>query len=275
MEILLITAGVIFLLLIAFISIAKDYVNDNSIRSYKESVHFIEGDKILYVLAHPDDEVLISGTLGLLKKRYNVTISALYLTHGEDGPTGGIVSKDKLREERLKEINDVKEVLNIDSLTLLNYPDRYLDREDPDRIAEDIKLHIDNFKPDYIFTFDNNIGMYGHPDHIVAGKITREVAEKTECVKGIFEMTLPKPMIALALRMSKTFKERYDIDNGLPEPNCAVNIYSACHTRLKVTKCHKSQWQVMAELQPLYNKIPYPIYYLIFNREYYHYTKLN
>lgn len=274
MEILLIVVAVLVFLVALILMLLNNYVNDNSVKGVKSSVKPNQGVRIMYVVAHPDDEVPMSGMLMWLKSKYNAKIFGLYLTHGEDGPTGGLVERGQLKETRREEITEVGEILKLNKLTVLDYPDRYLNTQDIEKLQSTIQGYMDEYKPDYILTFDENIGMYGHPDHIIAGSLSLKAAQSSPTVQGVFQMTLSSKMIALALKLSKTFKERYDINNGLPAPNCALNIYSHAKTKLLITKAHKTQWQVMQELQPLHNLIPYPIYYLIFNREYYNYVEV-
>lgn len=225
----------------------------------------------MYVVAHPDDEVLMSGTLSLLKRRYNLPVKALYLTHGEDGPTYDLVPKSGLKQRRTQELGQVKKVLALDEMVVCDYPDRYLADQDFDAVCQTVQREMEAFAPTYIFTFDENIGMYGHTDHVTAGKAAVRTAKQADGLKGVFQMTLPSGMLALALKMSKTFRERYDTERGLPQPNVAANIYRWRKYRYAVTRAHETQTAVMRELQPYYDKLPRWLYYAVFNREYFYY----
>lgn len=251
---------------------AHCYVNDVSVPSYKSKIKLAKGDKIVYIVAHPDDEVLMSGTIATWQKKYNISVSAIYLTHGEDGPTGGLVEKCDLKQRRLAELQDVSKVLKLDNMVVLDYPDRYLNQQNINDVTAKVADIVEQWKPRYIISFDRAIGMYGHPDHIVAGVVAKSIAKTADTVEGLIEMTLPLNMIKLAMKVSKTFRERFSKDEKLPLANIQCNFYARRMVRRAVTDCHKTQWQVMAELQPLYNKIPPVIYYAIFSKEYYHYT---
>lgn len=225
---------------------------------------------VLIVLAHPDDEVMMAGTISKMKAAQN-KIHMLYLTHGEDGPTGGLVEKSELGQERMKELQQVRQVLSVDSLTVLDFPDRYLSSVSKEQIYEAIGEEILRYQPDYVFTFDASLGLYGHEDHRYCGECTIEMAlTKQYNIKSVFIMTLSPIMIRLALKMSQTFKTRYETSKGLPPPTTRVNIARFGKQKHQVILCHKTQWQVMGDVQPLYDKIPYFLYYRLLNKEYFH-----
>jgi LmbE family N-acetylglucosaminyl deacetylase len=258
-------------LLCAALAFANGFVNQFGVPRLGKRVRLTKDDRILYVVAHPDDEVLMSGTLSLLKRRYHLPVQALYLTHGEDGPTFDLVPKSGLKERRTQELGRVKELLSLDEMRVCDYPDRYLAKQDFDAVCETVRFEAEAFDPTYIFTFDESIGMYGHTDHVAAGKAAVCAGRELDGVKGVFQMTLPSGMLSLALKMSKTFRERYDPARGLPRPNVAVNIYRWRNIRYAVTRAHETQTAVMRELQPYYDKLPRWLYYAIFDREYFYY----
>jgi LmbE family N-acetylglucosaminyl deacetylase len=266
---------IILLLLLSLIAVARSFVNDDKIPAYTKKINLSEGVRIMYVFAHPDDEVLISGTLAMLKKKYNASIKALYLTHGEDGPTGGIVEKADLKQERAKELNEVKRELDIDEMVIKDYPDRHLNTINKAELVKVIRDEAAGFNPDYIITTDDVIGLYGHTDHIAAGAAAKEAVSLIPSVKGLLVMTLPKQMIKLAMKMSKTFRERFTEGKALPSPNVAFMIWHERSKRLAVTRFHRTQHEVMRDLQPYYEKLPAALYYAVFNKEYYEYTDEN
>lgn len=262
---------IIAALLTGALAFGNGFVNQSGVPRLTRRVRFGKDDKILYVVAHPDDEVLMSGTLSLLKRSLKLPVKALYLTHGEDGPTFDLVPKSGLKERRTQELGRVKEILSLDEMVVCDYPDRYLANQDFDDVCRTVGREMEAFQPTYVFTFDESIGMYGHTDHVAAGKAAVRMAKQAESVKGVFQMTLPSGMLALALKMSKTFRERYNAEHGLPKPNVAVNIYRWRKYRYAVTRAHETQTAVMRELQPYYDKLPRWLYYAVFDREYFYY----
>lgn len=229
---------------------------------------------VLAVFAHPDDEIMVAGSLAKWKKR-GCKIHLLYFTHGEDGPTGGIVEKCKLGTEREKELSSVKKILNADSLTILNYPDRYLNTVAQSRLEEELLQKVKELSPDTVISFDNTIGLYGHTDHAFAGKCTQEALKNNlTCVKQLLIMTLGGKIIKLAKKMSSTFKNNYKDENGLPCANLSVSILCFGRQKKMVALAHLTQHQVVEDVQPMVKKIPYWLYYTIFSKEYFYFEGL-
>lgn len=270
---LILVPAALIALLCGVVELANRFVNQSGVARLTKRVQFGANDRILYVVAHPDDEVLMSGTLSILKQRFHLPVKALYLTHGEDGPTFDLVPKSGLKQRRAEELERVKEILSLDEMVVCDYPDRYLADQDFDAVCQTVRAEAEAFAPTYIFTFDENIGMYGHTDHVAAGRAAVRIAKELDGVKGVFEMTLPSGMLSLALKMSRTFRERYDPARGLPQPNVAANIYRWRKIRFAVTRAHETQTAVMRELQPYYDKLPRCLYYAIFDREYFYYRE--
>ena len=99
-----IIAAFLLLLVCGALAFGNGFVNQSGVPRMTRRVRFGKDDKILYVVAHPDDEVLMSGTLSLLKRSLKLPVKALYLTHGEDGPTFDLVPKSGLKERRCSPI---------------------------------------------------------------------------------------------------------------------------------------------------------------------------
>lgn len=249
-------------------------VNDWQVKEKKDGLSLKKSHRLLAILAHPDDEVVIAGTLAKLKAKGS-DIHLLYATHGEDGPTGGIVSQDKLGKTRLKELQEAAAILKADSLEVLNYPDRCLNQLAKSEFKNKLTEKIHEIRPDLIICFDDRIGLYGNEDHLYTGRLAQETAkENSHIVTDLLIMTLSKPMLKAALRFSRTFKERYDPQKGLPDANLAIRISPYGTLKKKVIQAHKTQNEVMNDVQPLWDKIPAAIYYRILSKEYFHHIKL-
>ncbi len=228
----------------------------------------VSGD-VLYILAHPDDEVMIAGTVMRLG-RMGFRTHGLYLTRGEDGPTGGLVPKEQLGEFRERELEEAARILGLSSLEVLHFRDRHLPLEDKTAMAAAVKEKIALLHPSLVIGFDRELGLYGHDDHVIAGMLARNTsAEPGSGVRAYLEITLPAPQVRLAGRLSKTFREGTKSGKHLPSPNLAVGITRVAAKKMRLVHCHASQWQVMRELLPFHDKVPAWIYFQIFGREYF------
>ncbi|GAM12494.1 PIG-L deacetylase family protein [Mesobacillus selenatarsenatis] len=276
--VLLSIVSLLVVLVTGAVMYANYYVNDEDIHVSEEL--FPEGapKKILAIFAHPDDEIMIAGTYHKLNKDKDVISVLSTFTRGEAGGTGGLIPKEKLGETRTKELEKSAEILKIDHLEVYDYPDSGLADAGHEAIKQTIRELIHLYKPTTVLTYDDIVGLYGHPDHVVMSKLTKEVVtaemEKEDSpVKRLYFATLPKPMIDLALKLSPTFKERYPRDKGLPEPTIAFPMASEASARKQVLLAHETQWKTAASVQPYHDKVPSWIYYRIFDREYYHLVK--
>lgn len=134
--------------------------------------------RLLAVLAHPDDESLgMGGTLATYASS-GIEVSLLTATRGEAGqfrgsPAGqpGHPGADVLARIREAELRDAATVLGIRRVTVLDYPDRHLDRAKPREIIGRVVGELRQVRPDVVVTFGPD-GAYGHPDHIAISQFT-------------------------------------------------------------------------------------------------------
>lgn len=267
--------GLLAIALVGIVTYANFYVNDEDVKVSTELFPKNSPKRILAIFAHPDDEIMVAGTFHKLSEDEDVVSVLATFTRGEAGPTGGLVSQDLLGKERTKELTNISEILDTDHLEIFDYPDGGLTNTDPNKIKDSIRQLIDTYQPTTILTYDDVLGLYGHPDHLLMGKLTKEVvleevSKGGSSIKRLYMATLPKPMIDLALKLSPTFQENYPAEGGLPEPSIAFPMASEAKVKKQVLLAHKTQWEVVGSVQPYYDKIPSQIYYRIFDREYYH-----
>ena len=131
-------------------------------------------EKLLCVLAHPDDESLGNG--GVLAK-YAAEGVETYLvtaTRGERGWLGN--SKEYPGPEALGRVREAElyaaaEVLGIRRVEFLDYLDGDLDQAQPAEVIARIAEHVRQIKPQVVITFGPD-GGYGHPDHIAISQFT-------------------------------------------------------------------------------------------------------
>lgn len=221
-------------------------------------------DELVVLFAHPDDEVMMAGSLAKWSEQ-GKQITAIYLTHGEDGPTSGICKQSELKEVRSQELQEVAQLLHYEKLLIYHYPDRCLSTVSIDEIVKEIKNDLPS-NIQTIISFDDKIGLYGHEDHIHASKVAAIIANDFAC--EYYQMTLSKGMKQLAHKVSATFQKQ-NVKALLPISTHRVYIANFGVVKKKVVEAHKSQRVVMNDVQPLIFKIPASLYYNLFSYEYY------
>ena len=129
------------------------------------ATHLPAWDRVLVVVAHPDDE---SFGLGAVIDKFTSgqsEVHVLTLTHGEASTLGGEI--DDLAAERRQELLRASEIPNISSVELRDWPDGGLEHADEHSVVEDIKRAIAKHQPDGLLVFERQ-GVNRHPDHAAA-----------------------------------------------------------------------------------------------------------
>jgi LmbE family N-acetylglucosaminyl deacetylase len=124
----------------------------------------IDGQVVLAVFAHPDDESLSSGgTLARLADA-GARVVVVCATHGECG-SGLMDGGSALARLRALELKAAAQILGVHELILLSHRDGELRWTEMTHFAAELALIIDSRRPSAILTFDQD-GLYWHPDHI-------------------------------------------------------------------------------------------------------------
>lgn len=131
--------------------------------------------KVLVVLAHPDDPEFFCGATTARWVRAGHRVSYCVLTCGDKGTKDLTIGTDELCSIRQSEQRFAGKVLGVEDIRFLNYPDGYLI---PDlNLRRDITRVIRIVRPDILVTcdpltlFTANSGL-NHPDHRAAGQAT-------------------------------------------------------------------------------------------------------
>jgi N-acetyl-1-D-myo-inositol-2-amino-2-deoxy-alpha-D-glucopyranoside deacetylase len=143
---------------------------------------------LMAVHAHPDDEAI--GTGGVLAKysARGVRTVVVYATQGE---AGEILNPEfvpaspglDIEDIRARELAEALKLLKVESVFFLGYRDsgmvgapgnldpRAFIQADMDQAAGKLVKIIRSARPDVVVTY-NEKGIYGHPDHVMAHRIT-------------------------------------------------------------------------------------------------------
>jgi LmbE family N-acetylglucosaminyl deacetylase len=176
---------------------------------------------LMAVHAHPDDEASTTGGVLALYAAQGVRTVLVTCTDGScgDGPGGvkpGDAGHDRAEVARLREVELRRscEILDIGHLELLGYRDSgmmgWAANDEPgafwgmnvDDAARPLVDLIERYRPQVIVTYDAN-GFYGHPDHIMAHRITMAAAASTGIPAKVYHTAIARSgfaEFAIALR---------------------------------------------------------------------------
>lgn len=133
--------------------------------------------KILVILAHPDDPEFFFGATIARWVDAGHTVSYLLLTRGDAGGNDLSVNPEELAARREVEQQKAAHVLGVENIQFLNHPDGFLHLND--EIRKEVVRVIRQQKPDILVTCDPTNyfirDVYiNHPDHRTAGLIALE-----------------------------------------------------------------------------------------------------
>lgn len=257
------------LLLVAFI-LARARLNDMRVPIRRDLFASGAPKRIMAIWAHPDDEITSAGTLSALTSA-GADLTLVYLTAGEAARDTGY-SRDELAKVRREEAKSAGALLGASHVEVLDFPDSGLATTDPAVAKAAIAGLIERFQPGVIVSFDEQVGFYGHPDHVQTGRWVREVVDAgAPSVTRLYQATLPKALVSLALKLVQAFRDNYPTDpaRGLPPATLAFPIARQAKTKRRLLDVHKSQAKIIADVQPYYDRVPAWLYYRLFDREYF------
>lgn len=186
-----------------------------------------KGYRALLVHAHPDDETINNGATMALYAALGAHITLITCTRGEEGDILipelthlASAKEDKLGEHRIIELADAMTALGIrdhrflaqgakiyrDSGMMGTDPNNRLDvfwQANLEEAADYLVAVIEEIKPHILITYDE-IGGYGHPDHIQAHRVAMRAAEKAKWqIPKIYWNTMPKSVLIQSMAAMK------------------------------------------------------------------------
>ena len=295
MKKLIIFLSVITLLIISGLFYFRSMIQDEDVPQTENLIPDNLPKKALAIFAHPDDEITIIGTMKMLKSQ-GVETGICYMTRGEAGLNGSIIDVSKIKEladtslnklkkvlgqRRTREVDNVANILELNHHEMFDFPDSGTSNVPLDSLKKVVRSLIRKYRPSILFTLDDKVGLYGHPDHRNVSKAVLEVFEedkgKTDfSPKKLYQVTLPKDMITFALKIADGFRKNYPKDptKGLPQADMSVNVSVYGRFKRDCMLAHVSQRPTFDDMQPGFATLPPWIYFRVFDREYFHMIEL-
>jgi bacillithiol biosynthesis deacetylase BshB2 len=205
--------------------------------------------RLLVVLAHPDDEsFLCGGTIAKMSER-GVLITLLCATKGEMGRRMGnpiLTTREALPGLRVRELKSACEELGIKDLRFLHVRDKTIEFESSDLLAERIIKVIREVQPDALVTFHEKYG--GHPDHCAIGRAAEFAFLKSGDPDFYPDPVFPAFKIhSLYFVLWHTFYEDWLNKNGQSSIT-RVNITGTLQKKIRALRSHRSQTLAVPEL---------------------------
>jgi LmbE family N-acetylglucosaminyl deacetylase len=190
-------------------------------------------EQICVVLAHPDDETIISGTMAKLTSK-GCTITVVYVTSGDDGPdeTGQGLRGEALAIVREEEAQTALQAIGIKKPPIfLKYPDGHV----PDHI-EDIQRKLCNLlneiKPSVVISFGPD-GITDDWDHKMTGFATDLAFDLTDSGLLLLHMAITNNLVPVYA---------YGVEVSKKAVNIRVNVSGFAKERVQAFEAHHTQF---------------------------------
>ncbi len=253
----------------------------------------IKNKKAMIVIAHDDDMCAMAGTASLLNR---------------NGWEIAVVSFSKTPERDEAQIQACKSILDTVIFVELNPEQIRNDNEEERRayyafpkdsfdivfnkviIEKEFIKHINNFNPTIIFTLDNKIGGYGHPEHLLISQMVIDLAEEkrispSHIYQSVFTDHMENSIMERHSRRMKSWgfpgdewenaKKIYNVD-GMPEPTVQINIREEAQAKMDYLKSYnKRERKTIGFFVPAFEEHSAEEYFEIFDREFYRIIKIN
>lgn len=188
---------------------------------------------ICAVLAHPDDETIISGTLSMLTgKGFDITV--VYVTSGDDGPdeTGKGLYGNALGVVREKEAQQALRIIGIQNPPVfLRYPDGHV-HEYTDSVRHLLNDLFEEITPQLVIGFGPD-GITGSRDHTFTGFATDLAFDQSEASRLLLHMAITKPLPPFYASGVAVPKNTVDV---------CVNVSGYSKQRTEVVEAHQTQF---------------------------------
>ncbi len=221
---------------------------------------------IAFMHAHPDDEAIATGgTMALLADAGHEVI-LITATDGAVGEVeeGFLAGGETLAEVRERETREAAVILGVSELILLGYRDSGMmgtpTNDDPDcfwqadveQASADLAARLSSLGVDVLAVYDE-IGGYGHPDHIQVHRVGHRAAELAQIPK-VYESTINRDRVAelVAAAAEQAAADGADLDLpdrddiselGTPDAaiTTAIDVVPVLDRKRRAMRAHASQ----------------------------------
>lgn len=233
--------------------------------------------RLLLVHAHPDDETINNGATMAMYRQQGVQVTLVTCTRGEEGEVlvpelAHLAShhNDELGLHREGELSDAMAELGVLDFRFLGAPERKF--RDSGMMNTEPNKRPDNFwnanldeaanylveiilevKPHVLVTYDE-IGGYGHPDHIQAHRVAMRAAQLAASqgwqIQKIYWNTIPKSVIEQGIEAMKgTGNQFFGVDKAEDFPfaqpdelvTTVINAEQFVTQKMNAMKAHPTQ----------------------------------
>ncbi len=186
---------------------------------------------VLVVTPHPDDAE--GGAGGTIAKwtREGKKVVLVVCTNGDKGTSDRTLKPEKLTAIREKEQLDAAEMLGIEEVAFLRFPDQNLEDCREFRLA--LSRQIRKHRPDLVVTIDSSNRYIRHRDHYMTGRVTLDAVFPYARDHLAFPELLEEGLEPFKVQEVWLFRPQ--------EPDVYVDITDTFVMKMDSLYCHVSQ----------------------------------
>ncbi|MFN8254237.1 MAG: PIG-L family deacetylase [Bacteroidales bacterium] len=248
--------------------------------------------RALIIVAHDDDDCAMSGTISKLTAGgWDILNLSLTTHHAEAGinnhPSEVICNgHEEILTDGIYRIDTTSGDKKYMPFPKTEFDKIYL----KDKISKAVIKQINEFQPTVIFTLDNEIGGYGHPDHVFMSQLILDLAEADSIhpqriYQSVFTNHMEHEIVEVWLdarlkkwgypNMYTMAKQIYGV-SGMPDPNIEINIKSQAELKMKYLLSYDDEARKsFRKFIPYYEEFDAKEYFGIFDREFFRIIELN
>lgn len=221
------------------------------IRSVRDA---LEAERILFVFAHPDDEILVTEMIARAVEE-GIEVTTLTATRGEAGTQyPPVVDQAWLGVVREGELRRHGYALGVQRQIVLGLPDGGVPDTPDAELAGLVRAVIEDVRPDVVVGFHPASGISMHPDHRAMGRAAEIAAGDTP----LLFVLGPRP----GFRRFGGESQRRVVDLQ-PEPDFAIDADP--RLKLRAWNIHQSQTRYIQGT----TELPAWLLYSLWRQEYY------
>jgi LmbE family N-acetylglucosaminyl deacetylase len=192
--------------------------------------------RVLVVFSHPDDAEFLAAPAIAALADGGARVDYVVTTDGGKGTEDPAVTPSQLAATRIAEQRAAADVLGVQEIVHLGYPDGYL--MPTLDLRRDIVRQIRRFQPDVVIAQNpqrrtDGAGHIAHPDHLATGEATLAAVYPAARDRLNFPELIDEGL--------EPWKVRQLLVSGVERPNLWMDVAASLDRGVAALRCHTSQ----------------------------------
>lgn len=251
--------------------------------------------RAMIIIAHDDDMCAMSGTISKLNKEgWEIEVLSFHKNKERDN-AHKLACRNILDTVNFFDLGYTQWRIDLDKrkeeeLYLPIAKEKFTETFNYNLVEEELIKRTHNFNPSVIFTLDNEVGGYGHPEHVFISQIVLDLSKSKKLpVAYIYQSVYTSHMTeSIMERHSKRMiewgfdgdgweraKETYKV-KGMPEPTTQIDIKSEANEKMNfLNSYNERERKTIGFFIPAFEEYSADEYFKIFDREFFKVIKIN